>query len=223
MAGEPLASLVHPEWAPALAPCESALRAALRSLAAQAHDGVAILPAPSRLLRAFSRPLSGVKVLLLGQDPYPTPGHAIGLSFACDASVRPLPRSLANIYRELVSDLGAPAPANGDLSPWADEGVLLLNRVLSVRAGSAGSHRRLGWEEVTDAAVRAVVGRGAPLVAILWGKDAQSVAPLLGTTPVIASAHPSPLSASRGFFGSRPFSRANALLAAQGADPVRWV
>ncbi|GAB3269697.1 uracil-DNA glycosylase [Sinomonas notoginsengisoli] len=222
MATAPLGELVHPEWARALAPCEPTLRAALRALAAEAHDGGEILPAPSRLLRAFSRPLSEVKVLVVGQDPYPTPGHAIGLSFACDAHVRPLPKSLANIYRELADDLGVPAPTTGDLSPWADEGVLLLNRVLSVRAGAAGSHRRLGWEAVTDAAVRAVVGRGAPLVAILWGKDAQSLAPLLGTTPIISSAHPSPLSASRGFFGSRPFSRANQLLTAQGAEPVRW-
>lgn len=223
MATAPLAKLVHPEWVPALTPCEPTLRAALGALASEAHDGAQILPAPSRLLRAFSRPLSDVKVLVLGQDPYPTPGHAIGLSFACDATVSPLPRSLANIYRELSSDLGVPPPSTGDLSRWADEGVLLLNRVLSVRAGAAGSHRRLGWERVTDAAVRAVAGRGAPLVAILWGRDAQAVAPLLGTTPVIASAHPSPLSAARGFFGSKPFSRANDLLVAQGAAPVRWV
>lgn len=222
MASAPLEDLVHPEWAPALAPCEPTIRRALAALAAESRAGGEILPAPAKILRAFARPLSGVKVLVLGQDPYPTPGHAIGLSFACDASVRPLPRSLQNIYRELAADLGVPAPRTGDLSPWADEGVLLLNRVLSVRAGAAGSHRRLGWEEVTDAAVRAVVARGAPLVAILWGKDAQSVAPLLGATPVIATAHPSPLSASRGFFGSRPFSRANELLAAQGAGPVRW-
>lgn len=222
IAAAPLDELVHPEWAAALAPCEPTLRAALRTLASEARGGAEILPAPSRILRAFGRPLREVKVLVIGQDPYPTPGHAIGLSFACDAHVRPLPRSLANIYRELADDLGVPVPATGDLTPWAEEGVLLLNRVLSVRAGAAGSHRRLGWEEVTDAAVRAVVGRGAPLVAILWGRDAQSVLPLLGTTPVLASAHPSPLSAARGFFGSRPFSRANELLAAQGAEPVRW-
>ncbi|WP_229866838.1 uracil-DNA glycosylase [Sinomonas cellulolyticus] len=223
MAAAPLEDLVHPEWAAALAPCEASLRAALRALADRAYDGAQILPPPSRLLRAFGWPLSSVKVLVIGQDPYPTPGHAIGLSFACDARVRPLPRSLANIYRELADDLGVPAPSTGDLSGWAQEGVLLLNRVLSVEAGAAGSHRRLGWEAVTDTAVRAVASRALPLVAILWGRDAQSVAPLLGTTPVIASAHPSPLSASRGFFGSRPFSRANELLAAQGAEPVHWV
>ena len=222
MAEAPLKELVHPEWVPALAPAEPALRRALGALAAEAGDGAVVLPSPARLLRAFERPLSAVRVLLLGQDPYPTPGHAIGLSFAVDASVDPLPRSLANIYRELTADLGVAAPHDGDLSPWSDEGVLLLNRVLSVRAGAAGSHRRLGWEDVTDAAVRAVVERGGPLVAVLWGRDAQSVGPMLGTTPVIASAHPSPLSASRGFFGSRPFSRANELLASQGAAPVRW-
>ncbi|MEN2743328.1 uracil-DNA glycosylase [Sinomonas halotolerans] len=222
MTAAPLSDLVHPEWVQALAPAETALRRALAALAAEAGDGAVVLPSPERLLRAFARPLSAVRVLVIGQDPYPTPGHPIGLSFACDAAVRPLPRSLANIYRELTADLGVPAPHDGDLSPWEAEGVLLLNRVLSVRAGAAGSHRRLGWEEVTDAAVSAVVGRGLPLVAILWGRDAQSVAPLLRTTPIIASAHPSPLSASRGFFGSHPFSRANALLAEQGAEPVRW-
>jgi len=163
-----------------------------------------------------------VRVLIVGQDPYPTPGHPIGLSFAVDGHVRPLPRSLANISRELVDDLGAPPLEHGDLTHWSANGVMLLNRVLTVEPGVPGSHRGRGWEAVTDHAVRSLVARDAPLVAILWGKDAQRLAPLLGSTPVIESAHPSPLSASRGFFGSRPFSRANALLEAQGADPVDW-
>uniref|UniRef100_UPI0039EE1252 uracil-DNA glycosylase n=1 Tax=Sinomonas sp. G460-2 TaxID=3393464 RepID=UPI0039EE1252 len=177
---------------------------------------------PDAVLRAFREPLSAVKVLVVGQDPYPTPGHAMGLSFSVAAGVRPLPRSLANIFRELTDDVGR-APLDGDLTAWAEQGVLLLNRVLTVRAGESAAHRRAGWEAVTDAAVRAVVGRGLPLVAILWGKDAQSMGPLLGATPVIATAHPSPLSAARGFFGSRPFSRANSLLAEQGASPIDWV
>jgi uracil-DNA glycosylase len=136
--------------------------------------------------------------------------------------VRPLPRSLVNVYREYEDDLGIPAPAHGDLSAWADRGVLLLNRTLSVRPGEPGSHRGHGWEAVTAAAVAALAARGGPLVAILWGRQAQSLAPSLPGVPVIASAHPSPLSARSGFFGSRPFSRANAALTAAGAAPVDW-
>jgi uracil-DNA glycosylase len=161
-------------------------------------------------------------VLIVGQDPYPTPGHPIGLSFAVERHVRPIPRSLANIYRELHDDLGIPPVPHGDLTGWADQGVLLLNRVLTVQAGNSGSHRGKGWEEVTQAAIEALVARGTPLVAILWGRDAGTLRPLLGDTPVIASAHPSPLSASSGFFGSKPFSRANELLTAAGADPIDW-
>ena len=175
-----------------------------------------------RILRAFQRPLADVRVLIVGQDPYPTPGHPIGLSFAVDREVRPLPRSLGNIYAELAADLGVAPPAHGDLSAWTAHGVMLLNRVLTVRPGEPGSHRGRGWEQVTDHAIRTLVTRGTPLVAILWGRDAQQLRPLLGDTPVIESAHPSPLSARRGFFGSRPFSRANDRLIAQGGRPVDW-
>ncbi len=178
-------------------------------------------PGPD-ILRAFGTPLADVRVLIVGQDPYPTPGHAMGLSFSVSPSVRPLPRSLTNIFRELQADLGCPPPSCGDLRPWAERGVLMLNRVLTVRPGQPGSHRGHGWEEVTEVAIRALVSRDTPLVAILWGRDAQGCAPLLGGTPTIASAHPSPMSADRGFFGSRPFSRANAALVAQGADPIDW-
>jgi uracil-DNA glycosylase len=166
--------------------------------------------------------MAQVKVLIVGQDPYPTPGHAMGLSFSVAPGVRPLPRSLANIVAEYGADLGYPAPASGDLSAWAQRGVLLLNRVLTVRAGAPASHRGKGWEEVTECAIRALVARDQPLVAILWGRDAATLTPMLTGCPVIASAHPSPLSANRGFFGSRPFSRANELLAAEGAEPVDW-
>lgn len=218
----PLADLVDPGWAAALQPVAGQVADMGDFLRAEVAAGRSYLPAGPNVLRAFRAPLDAVKVLIVGQDPYPTPGHAIGLSFAVDAHVRPLPRSLANIYRELSADLGAPAPAHGDLAGWSEEGVLLLNRVLTVAPGSPASHRGKGWEAVTDAAIRALAARQRPLVAILWGRDAQTLRPLLGDVPVLASVHPSPLSASGGFFGSRPFSRANELLAAQGADPVDW-
>jgi len=174
------------------------------------------------VLRAFRRPPGDVRVLITGQDPYPTPRHAVGLSFSTARDVRPLPRSLANIYAERQSDLGIPPAVHGDLSAWSDQGVLLLNRVLTVAPGNAGSHRGRGWEEVTALAIRTLVARPDPLVAVLWGKDADGLRPLLGETPVIASAHPSPLSARRGFFGSRPFSRTDAQLVQQGAGPIDW-
>ncbi|MFF1830144.1 uracil-DNA glycosylase [Paenarthrobacter sp. NPDC058040] len=224
----PLEDLMAPDWADALRPVEPQLRDALRFVAGQAGLGTQVLPAAPNILRAFQRPLADVKVLLLGQDPYPTPGHAVGLSFAVSRETRPIPRSLANIYRELQDDLGLPPRVHGDLTAWADQGVLLLNRVLSVAAGNAGSHRGKGWEAITTAAVTAVAnrtdggGRQKPLIAILWGKDAEAVGPLLNGAPSIVSVHPSPLSASRGFFGSKPFSRTNALLAEQGAGPVDW-
>ncbi len=184
--------------------------------------GRGYLPAADRVLRAFTQPFDDVRVLIVGQDPYPTPGHAVGLSFSVDRDVRPLPRSLVNIHREFTDDLGLPTPPHGDLTAWTRAGVLLLNRVLTVTPGESGSHRGKGWEAVTLRAIEALVERDGPLVAILWGRDAQSLAPALGRTPVIASAHPSPLSASRGFFGSRPFSRADHELARLGAAPVDW-
>lgn len=216
------AGLIDAGWAAALAPVAPDIAALGERLRADTAAGRPYLPAGDRVLRAFARPLDGVKVLIVGQDPYPTPGHPIGLSFAVDAHVRPLPRSLGNIYRELHDDLGiAPAP-HGDLSAWSDQGVMLLNRVLTVAPGAPASHRGWGWERVTEHAIRTLVARDRPLVAMLWGRDAANLRPLLGDTPIIESAHPSPLSASRGFFGSKPFSRANALLEQQGADPVDW-
>ena len=222
MARRPLEDLVAPDWAAALRPGEGTLHAIGDALRQEVAGGHRYLPRPEDILRAFRRPMASVRVLIVGQDPYPTPGHAVGLSFSVDAGVRPLPKSLQNIYRELESDLGVVAGPSGDLSGWADQGVLLLNRVLTVRAGEPGSHRHLGWQTVTDRAVAALVERGGPLVAVLWGRDAQGVRPALGDVPVVAGVHPSPLSAHRGFFGSRPFSRVDALLAEQGAPPVRW-
>ncbi|MBT1672323.1 MULTISPECIES: uracil-DNA glycosylase [Curtobacterium] len=222
MEPRPLADLVDPGWADALAPVEPDVHRIGAWLRDETAAGRHYLPAGGDVLRAFTSPFDAVTVLVVGQDPYPTPGHPIGLSFAVDPAVRPVPRSLANIYRELADDLGVTPPPHGDLRAWSDQGVLLLNRVLTVQAGEAGSHRGKGWESVTDQAVRALVARGTPLVAVLWGAQAGSVRPLLGDTPVVASAHPSPLSASRGFFGSRPFSQVNALLESQGAPPVDW-
>jgi len=209
-------------WAEALAPAQEQITALGERLRAEQAAGRGYLPAGGDVLRAFQRPLADVRVLITGQDPYPTPGHPIGLSFAVDPQVRPLPRSLANIYKERESDLGIPPAPHGDLTAWSDQGVLLLNRVLTVQPGNAASHRGWGWEAVTELAIRTLVARDQPLVAILWGRDAANLQPMLGDTPVIASAHPSPLSASRGFFGSKPFSRANALLEELGADPVDW-
>ncbi|MDH6237602.1 uracil-DNA glycosylase [Cryobacterium sp. CG_9.6] len=209
-------------WAHALAPVAPELLHIESFLNAETASGRPWLPDAQNVLRAFREPFDSVRVLIVGQDPYPTPGHAIGLAFAVDPEVRPVPRSLGNVYQELRSDLGVVPPAHGDLSAWSRSGVLLLNRVLTVQASQAGSHRRHGWEAVTEQAIRALVARKRPLVAILWGKDAASLRPLLGETPVIESPHPSPLSARRGFFGSRPFTRANELLRSQGAVPVDW-
>jgi uracil-DNA glycosylase len=218
----PLAELVDPGWATALAPVEQRVHDMGSFLRAEVAAGRGYLPSGDNVLRAFSYPLADVRVLIVGQDPYPTPGHPIGLSFAVDPHVRPVPRSLGNIYRELHDDLGIPPVAHGDLTSWSRNGVMLLNRVLTVRPGEAASHRGKGWEAVTDRAISALTERGGPLVAILWGRDALQLKPLLGDTPTVESPHPSPLSASRGFFGSRPFSRANEMLVAQGAEPVDW-
>lgn len=217
-----LADLIAADWAGALAPVAPTITELGVFLRAEVAAGRQYLPAGDRILRAFTRPMADVRVLIVGQDPYPTPGHPVGLSFSVAPEVRPIPRSLANIYTELQSDLNVSPPPNGDLSGWFDQGVLLLNRVLTVRPGSPGSHRGKGWEAVTQRAIEALVARGGPLVAILWGRDAQTLVPTLGSIPVIASAHPSPMSARSGFFGSRPFSRANDALAAQGAAAIDW-
>lgn len=224
VASEPraLSELIAPDWAEALQPVAPVIAEIGTWLRTEVAEGRPYLPRGEHVLRAFERPLADVRVLILGQDPYPTPGHAIGLSFAVDRAVRPIPRSLANVYRELRDDLRVSTPEHGDLSAWSDQGVLLLNRVLTVQSGQAGSHRGRGWETVTSLAVEALAARGVPLVSILWGRDAQQAAPLLGATPIIASAHPSPLSARNGFFGSRPFSRANAALVELGATPIDW-
>jgi len=222
MPARPLTEIVEAGWAAALAPVAQGIAAMGEFLRAEIAAGRAYLPSGPNVLRAFTQPFADVRVLIVGQDPYPTPGHPVGLSFSVEPDVYPIPRSLQNIYRELGTDLGLPTPANGDLTPWSQHGVLLLNRVLTVAPGAPGAHRGKGWEVVTDQAIRALAARRTPLVAILWGRDAQTLRPMLAGVPCIESAHPSPMSADRGFFGSRPFSRANALLVEQGAEPVNW-
>ncbi|MEZ0342480.1 uracil-DNA glycosylase [Mycobacterium sp. pV006] len=222
MTARPLTELIDPVWARELAPVEPQVTKMGEFLRAELAAGHRYLPAGPNVLRAFTFPFDAVRVLIVGQDPYPTVGHAVGLSFSVAPDVRPLPRSLDNIFKEYCEDLGLPRPATGDLTPWAQQGVMLLNRVLTVRPGTPASHRGKGWEAVTECAIRALVARNRPLVAILWGRDAATLKPMLGDTRTIESAHPSPLSASRGFFGSRPFSRANGLLEQMGAEPVDW-
>jgi uracil-DNA glycosylase len=223
MSARPLPELVESGWATALAPVTDQVATMGQFLREETAAGRHYLPAGQNVLRAFSFPFDAVRVLIVGQDPYPTPGHAVGLSFSVAPQVRPLPRSLENIFTEYTADLGYPRPANGDLSAWAQRGVLLLNRVLTVRPGNPASHRGKGWEAVTECAIRALVARKQPMVAILWGRDAGTLKPMLAENCVaIESPHPSPLSASRGFFGSRPFSRANELLGQLGAEPIDW-
>ncbi len=232
---EPLRNILDPGWADALEPVAGRIAAMGDFLRAEIAAGRRYLPAGENVLRAFKQPFADVRVLIVGQDPYPTPGHAVGLSFSVAPEVRRLPGSLVNIFREYSEDLGYATPSCGDLTPWTERGVLLLNRVLTVAPNQPGSHRGKGWEEVTEQAIRALAARqGRPLVAILWGRDARTLVPLLrggpgGThppgedgVPCIESAHPSPNSAWYGFFGSRPFSRANKLLEQNGAEPVEW-
>ncbi|MFD3869916.1 uracil-DNA glycosylase [Streptomyces sp. NPDC058623] len=222
MAARPLNEIVEPGWARALEPVAAQVAAMGDFLRAEIAAGRTYLPAGANVLRAFQQPFDEVRVLIVGQDPYPTPGHAMGLSFSVAPDVQPVPPSLDNIFRELHTDLGVPRPANGDLTPWTRQGVLLLNRALTTAPRKTGGHRGKGWEAVTEQAIRALAARGKPLVSVLWGRDARNLRPLLGELPAVESVHPSPMSATNGFFGSRPFSRTNDLLVRQGAQPVDW-
>lgn len=224
MTARPLPELVEPGWARALEPVAAQVAAMGEFLRAENAAGHGYLPAGENVLRAFTFPFDEVRVLIVGQDPYPTPGHAVGLSFSVAPEVRPLPRSLSNIFTEYTADLGYEPPSCGDLSPWSKQGVMMVNRVLTVRPGNPASHRGKGWEAVTECAIKALIARPQPLVAVLWGRDAQTLKPMLAgeRCASIESVHPSPLSASRGFFGSRPFSRANELLTGLGAEPIDW-
>ncbi|WP_329113663.1 uracil-DNA glycosylase [Streptomyces sp. NBC_01465] len=222
MPARPLKEIIEPGWAQALEPVAGQIAAMGDFLRAEIAAGRTYLPAGANVLRAFQQPFDEVRVLIVGQDPYPTPGHAVGLSFSVAPDVRPVPGSLDNIFREMHTDLGLPRPSNGDLTPWTQQGVLLLNRALTTAPRKTAGHRGKGWEPVTEQAIRALAARGKPLVSVLWGRDARNLRPLLGDLPAVESAHPSPMSADRGFFGSRPFSRVNELLAQQGSTPVDW-
>ncbi|MFB9908031.1 uracil-DNA glycosylase [Allokutzneria oryzae] len=221
MAGRPLNEIMDAGWAKALAPVEDRITAMGEFLRQEIAAGREYLPAGENVLRAFQQPFDDVRVLIVGQDPYPTPGHAVGLSFSVAPGVRP-PASLINIFKEYQQDLDLPLPTSGDLSPWVDQGVLLLNRALTVEPRKPAAHRGKGWEEITEQAIRALAERDKPLVAILWGRDARNLRPIMPNVPCVESAHPSPMSAHNGFFGSRPFSKANQLLEEQGAQPVEW-
>ena len=216
-------------WADALAPvlAQESSRALAAFLEAEAAAGKAIYPSPDLRMRAleYAAP-NELRAVILGQDPYHGPGQAVGLAFSVPRGVR-LPPSLRNIYREMESDLGVTPAAHGDLTSWAKQGVLLLNSALSVEDGKAGSHARKGWQEVTDAIVETVAKGPHPVAFILWGNHAQEKAariPALGHSRHLthASVHPSPLSARRGFFGSRPFSTVNAFLETNGRAPIDW-
>ncbi|MBT2368166.1 uracil-DNA glycosylase [Streptomyces sp. ISL-10] len=222
MAPRPLKEIVEPGWAEALAPVAERITAMGDFLRTEIAAGRTYLPAGPHVLRAFQQPFDDVRVLIVGQDPYPTPGHAVGLSFSVAPEVTPWPPSLDNIFREMHADIGHPRPSTGDLTPWTRQGVLLLNRALTTAPRKPAAHRGKGWEEVTEQAIRALASRGKPLVSVLWGRDARNLRPLLGDLPAIESSHPSPMSADRGFFGSRPFSRVNELLVGQGGQPVDW-
>ncbi|GCD97972.1 uracil-DNA glycosylase [Embleya hyalina] len=223
MVARPLGEIVEAGWAKALEPVAGRIAAMGDFLRGEIAAGRRYVPAGANVLRAFMQPFADVRVLIVGQDPYPGAGHAVGLSFAVAPEVWPLPPSLINIFTEMNRDLDLPLPTNGDLTPWTTQGVLLLNRSLTTAPGRSNAHRGKGWEEVTEQAIRALGERGTPLVTILWGREARNARSLLGPgAAVVESTHPSPKSADFGFFGSRPFSRTNDLLVAQGAQPIDW-
>jgi uracil-DNA glycosylase len=197
----------------------------LKKNLANAYSTEDIWPKQENIFNAFNLcPFDSVKVVILGQDPYPTAGHAHGLSFSVPSSVRPLPKSLKNIYKELVNDLAVDMPESGDLSHWASQGVLLLNTVLTVKAGAANSHKNIGWQTFTDQVIRVVSENLNGVIFILWGAPAQAKEGLIDTSKhhILKAPHPSPLSSYRGFFGSKPFSKTNELLALQGKNSINW-
>ena len=210
---------MHPSWQAALA--DQQVR--LAEIEARVSTDPQIEPPLPLVMRAFESSIEDVKVLIVGQDPYPTPGHAIGLSFAVAPEVNPLPRSLQNIMRELRDDLGKEVTNQGSLQRWSGQGVMLLNRHLSTSSGETAAHFDAGWAGFTDATIKALNrARGNKLVAILWGNEAIALRGLLPDAQVISSPHPSPLSAGKGFFGSKPFSRANEALRFVGQAEIDW-
>ena len=221
---------IDPSWEAPLAEAFAApgMTALQAFLDAETAAGKAIFPPVEDRFRALElTPLDAVRVVILGQDPYHGPGQAHGLSFSVRPGVK-VPPSLANIYKEMATDLGLPPPRHGFLEAWAKAGVLLLNTVMTVESGRAASHRERGWERFTDAVIRAVAAKSDPVVFLLWGAHAQRKAAFVRTVDhggnhlVLTAPHPSPLSAYKGWFGSRPFSQANAFLIAHGTEPVDW-
>jgi len=210
---------MHPSWQAALA----GQRELLAEIESKVSTDAAVAPPLPLVMRAFEQSVDSVRVLIVGQDPYPTAGHAIGLSFAVSPEVSPLPRSLQNMMRELRDDLGREVTNGGELQRWSTQGVMLLNRHLTTSSGQSAAHFDAGWSRFTDAAISVLNRtRGRKLVAILWGNEAISLQRLLPDVQVITSAHPSPLSARKGFFGSKPFSRTNEALKFVGEQPIDW-
>lgn len=206
---------IDPEWLDALGAVTSKIEEIEASLAGEDFQ-----PNASHVLRALEYPLSKVRVVIFGQDPYPNPGHATGLAFSVPKSVRPIPRTLTNIYRELHDDIGCAIPNSGDLTPWAEQGIALINRILTTTPGRSAGHLNLNWQGVTNEIARVLGER--EIIAILWGNYARQLSQHFVNELVIASVHPSPLSAHRGFFGSKPFSRTNQLLEGQSKRAIDW-
>jgi uracil-DNA glycosylase len=208
-----VSSHVHSSWLPVFEPVTSVIGEILSKVE---HDELA--PPLESVFHAFSVELSSVRCVIVGQDPYPTPGNAMGLAFSTPPTITKIPQSLRNIFTELESDQGHAAPAQGDLSKWSNEGVLLLNRVLTTRQGESNAHEKIGWQRVTDH-IASELGK-RDVVAVLWGRQAQELSKFF--TFKVEGVHPSPLSAYRGFFGSKPFAEVNQLLIAQGREPIDW-
>jgi uracil-DNA glycosylase len=204
---------VHSSWKPVLEPFSADIARILGSL-----QGSSIAPAQDRIFAALEVPLSEVRCVIIGQDPYPTAGNAHGLAFSIPDQVAKIPASLKNIFKELHSDLGLEIPQSGNLEKWRDQGVLLLNRILTTEVGRSNAHSNLGWQMITKGIAEAAANQNA--VAILWGTEAQALAPVFRES--ITSVHPSPLSAYRGFFGSKPFSKVNEALIRIGREPIDW-
>ncbi len=210
-----LFSQLHPDWQEAL----SELRGQIDLIDSKLNTSD-LAPEYENVMRALSTSIESIRVVIIGQDPYPTSGHAHGLAFSVSNSVTPLPASLRNIFKELESDVGIPMSENGDLSRWAAQGVLLLNRILTTQPGYSLKHELLGWQEITNEIARTLGQR--PVVAILWGKNAQELSHFFDSELSITSAHPSPLAAYRGFFGSKPFSTCNEILHRYKRPEISW-
>ncbi len=210
-----LFSPIHPSWSPVIDPLRDSILETFNKISVTKY-----IPSIDRIFAPLSIPFNEVKVVIVGQDPYPNPDNADGFAFSVRPDVAPLPASLVNIFKELESDCAVPMPSNGNLERWSTQGVLLINRTLTTTPGESHAHQRAGWLEITETIISAVARNGA--IGILWGGNAHQLSDYFESEKVIKSAHPSPLSAYRGFFGSKPFSRVNQILAEQGIQPISW-